>query len=79
MYFTYVFRSLDEKHRYVGHCDSLRPRLKQHNSGKVESTKAFIPWRIVHFEKYKTRKEAISRERYLKSGVGREWLDEMNL
>jgi putative endonuclease len=45
----------------------------------VESTKAFIPWRIVHFEKYKTSKEAISRERYLKSGVGREWMDEMNL
>lgn len=79
MYYTYVLRSLDGKHRYVGHCKNLQSRLNQHNSRNVKATKAFRPWKIVHAEKIKTREEAIARERYLKSGIGREWMDTMNL
>jgi predicted GIY-YIG superfamily endonuclease len=45
----------------------------------VKATKASRPWKIIHSEKFKIREEAITRERYLKSGVGREWMDGMNL
>lgn len=48
-------------------------RLKNHNSGKVKSTKAFRPWIIVHREMFETRFEARNREKYLKSADGRRW------
>ena len=50
-------------------------RLKHHNGGFTKSTKAYRPWIIVHKEEYKTLKEARDREKYLKSGIGREYLD----
>jgi putative endonuclease len=78
MYYTYILRSHDDKHRYVGHCEYLNTRLKQHNSGKVKSTKPFSPWKFVHTQEFKTRLEAIKREKYLKSGAGREWMDLMD-
>ena len=37
-------------------------RLKEHNSGKTQSTKAYIPWEIIHTEEYLTRKEARERD-----------------
>ena len=49
-------------------------RLKEHNSGKTKSTKRFIPWDIIHTEKFTTAREARLREKQLKSGWGREWI-----
>lgn len=45
----------------------VEKRLATHNAGRVRSTKAFIPWRIVHVEKYDTRLAARERERLLKT------------
>ena len=59
---------------YIGHSNNIERRIKEHNSGKTKSTKAYIPWKLVHTEMHKTRKEAIAREKYLKSGIGRELL-----
>ncbi len=47
-------------------------RLKQHNDGKTKSTKGYIPWKLVFEEKYLSRKDAREREKYLKSGSGKE-------
>ena len=74
MYFTYVLRNSDNSHRYTGHTQNLKNRLAYHNAGKVRSTKPFRPWELVYFEEFSTRDEAIHREKYLKSGIGREWL-----
>ena len=74
MYFVYVLRSTVSEFYYTGHTQNLRIRIAQHNSGKTRSTKAYVPLELVYFEVLKTRTEAISRERYLKSGVGREFL-----
>ncbi|WP_340075493.1 GIY-YIG nuclease family protein [Leptobacterium sp. I13] len=51
----------------------MEVRLKQHNAGKTTSTKAFIPWEIVHTEVYDTAELARNREKYLKSAAGRRW------
>jgi len=32
------------------------------------------PWQLIHKEKYSTRGEAMKREKFLKSGRGREWI-----
>ncbi len=75
MYYVYVLRNHNNFNRYIGHCKNIPDRLNDHNFGKVKSTKAFIPWHLVHHEEFNTRVEAITRERFLKSGIGREWLD----
>ncbi|MEI6311611.1 MAG: GIY-YIG nuclease family protein [Bacteroidota bacterium] len=49
-------------------------RVKQHNNKQNTSTKFYAPFILVHFEKFDTRIEARNREKYLKSGVGKEFL-----
>jgi len=40
----------------------------------VLATKSFRPWELVRQEQYKTRAEAMKREKWLKSGVGRKYV-----
>ena len=47
-------------------------RLKEHNSGKMKSTKGYIPWEMLQVETYETRQKARNREKYLKSGIGKQ-------
>lgn len=72
-YYVYVIRSKKGLY-YVGQTEDLDKRLLQHNSGLSKWTKRDIEWKIIHSESYATRKEAIIREKYLKSGRGRQWL-----
>ena len=51
--------------------DKIEKRVAEHNNGKSLSTKGKRPWRLVYNEKYLTRSEAASREKYLKSVKGR--------
>ena len=74
--FVYVLWSDKLQKRYVGVSDDVSNRMKQHNSGSARFTSAGIPWVLKHQEYYGTRKDALKRERFLKSGVGRSWLDE---
>jgi len=74
MYFIYVLKSQKTKSLYKGQTDNLEKRLKEHNNGKVKSTKAFLPWEIVYFEEFPNREDAVNREKYLKSGIGRQFL-----
>lgn len=73
MFFVYVIVSKVKGLRfYVGMSEDSETRLKQHNSGRTKSTKGYIPWEIFFTEKCSTRKEAREREKYLKSGSGKE-------
>jgi len=74
MFYTYVLYSPIFKKFYKGQTEDLNIRLKQHNSGRVKSTKAYTPWEIVHYEEYEQRKEALQRERYFKTAAGRRFL-----
>jgi putative endonuclease len=65
-YYTYILKSQIKERFYIGSCSDLEKRLEHHNLGHSRSTKAFIPWEIVHFEKYNTKTEAIKREYALK-------------
>ncbi len=49
-------------------------RIKEHNSGYVFSTKGYRPWSLVYSEEVNNRIEARKREKYLKSGFGKELL-----
>jgi putative endonuclease len=74
MFYAYVIQSLNFPFLYKGHCEDLEERLKQHNSGMTESIRKYVPFKIVYFEEFETRKQAIDREKYFKSAAGRRFL-----
>ena len=73
-YYVYVLKSQKLDKFYTGMTKDLVRRLKEHNSGKTKSNKAFIPWDIIYTEEFDSEEEALKREKYLKSGSGREFL-----
>jgi putative endonuclease len=75
MFYVYVLRSLKTGKRYVGQTHDLSVRLAQHNEGFSPYTSGRGPWELVYNECYETRSEAIRREKFLKSGKGRKFLD----
>ena len=77
-YIVYVIVS-SENYRYTGQTDNLSKRLKQHNSGISKWTKRGTNWIVVYKEELESRASARKREKYLKSGVGREYLDKLKI
>lgn len=73
----YVLRSLRTGKLYTGFATDPARRLRQHNNGITKSTKNRGPWELVHQEPFEARADAIRRERFLKSGRGREELKKM--
>ena len=76
-FFVYVLRSEKTQRRYVGSCQDMGVRLQQHNGGQSKATRHGIPWRLVYHETLATRAEAVARERYFKTGRGRDELDRL--
>ncbi len=76
MYFVYVLKSTNFGTRYVGSTDSVEKRLKEHNSGASKYTSGRKPWTLVHTEEFSSKTEALRREKFLKTGQGRKWLDQ---
>ena len=74
MYFVYVLQSQSSGRHYIGHTSDVTQRVGQHNRGITKSTKNRGPWSLLREERYATKAEAVRRERYLKSGQGREEL-----
>jgi len=74
VYFVYVLKSNKNSRLYKGMTNDLKRRIYEHNLGKNKSTRPYRPWTLVYFESFETRVEARSREKYLKSGIGREFL-----
>ena len=67
MYRVYILHSQKIDRFYIGHTADMNDRLQRHNNGEVFSTKAHRPWELVYSEEFETRREAMMRERELKS------------
>ena len=67
-YFVYVLGSYKKKKiiTYVGYTKNLEKRLNLHNKGKGAKFTRGRTWKIIYSEKFLTKKEAISREYYIK-------------
>jgi putative endonuclease len=73
-YFTYVLKSDYDGTYYYGSTKDLKERLKVHNSGKSRYTKGKRPWRLHYSEEFKTRGDALKREKFFKSIDGYNFL-----
>ena len=78
MYYVYVIKSLSSDKIYIGQTLDLEKRLKQNNnpcnsfSKYTKQNKG--PWKLVYKEKVETRVSALRREKFLKSGRGRQFI-----
>jgi len=79
MYWVYILKSLKDSKRYIGYTNDLMRRINEHNSGLVKSTKNRKPLILIHTEEYSTKEAAAERERFYKTGKGRELLKQMDL
>jgi len=59
---------------YVGLTDNIERRLNQHNKGENKTTKPYLPFELILKEIFDSRIEARKKEKYLKSGIGKEFL-----
>jgi putative endonuclease len=79
IYKVYVLKSLKDQKRYIGFTNNLDKRILEHNSGKVTATRNRRPFEIIYFENFENKFEAAKREKFLKSGKGREFLNRINI
>ena len=67
MYYVYMLQSKSDKPvTYVGYTNNLKKRINLHNSGKGAKFTRGRKWKLIYKEKRKSKKEAISREYYIK-------------
>lgn len=74
MYYTYILKSKSKGTWYTGSTSDLRKRLKQHNDGQSTYTKQGRPWELIYYEACLLESDSLSRERYLKSGMGKRYV-----
>ena len=66
-YYVYMLKSLDKKTvTYVGYTSDIKKRIKLHNLGKGAKFTRGRKWKLIYKEKFNSKKEAISREYYIK-------------
>ena len=67
MYYVYMLKSKGIKSvTYVGYTNNLKKRISLHNTGKGAKFTRGRKWVLIYKEKFKSKKEAISREYYIK-------------
>jgi putative endonuclease len=78
MYYVYVLKSLSTGKHYTGQTADLEKRLQFHNDPAnrltLHTKRNPGPWVLVYHEECPDRSAAMAREKYLKSGAGREYL-----
>jgi putative endonuclease len=79
MFYVYILRSSRTSRRYVGSCENLNERVRRHNLGHSKATRHGVPWTLIHSESFPSRADALRKERYYKSGRGRDELDRLHL
>ncbi|MFH1036852.1 MAG: GIY-YIG nuclease family protein [Patescibacteria group bacterium] len=72
MYYVYILKSIKDNDIYIGQTNNLKRRILEHNNGRVSSTKARRPFKILEFSEFSLRDEAVKIEREWKKGYKRE-------
>ena len=65
MFYVYVLE-MHNKELYFGSSDDLKKRIHKHTSGKVFTTRKYLPVRLIYYECYLSEQDAKQRERMLK-------------
>jgi putative endonuclease len=75
MHYFYIIYSENVDKYYYGSTHDIVVRLKLHNVGATPSTKGGIPWILIHIEEFKSKTEALRRERQVKKMKSRKFAE----
>jgi putative endonuclease len=70
MYYVCIIQSVQTKKFYTGSTPNVQKRLKKHNTGFTKSTKSYRPYKLVYWEEFATKSEAIRKEKQIKRYKG---------
>ena len=73
-YYVYILESQKDKYWYTGYTSNLRKRFLEHQNGYTRSTKKHRPWKLIYYEAGLSETDAVAREKYLKSGMGKRYI-----
>jgi putative endonuclease len=71
----YVLRGKTIAKRYIGITNDLHRRVGEHRSGCTKGGQILGEFEVIHIESFADHRAARVREKFLKSGKGREWLN----
>ncbi|MDA1316923.1 MAG: GIY-YIG nuclease family protein [bacterium] len=69
MYYVYLLK-LSNGDIYKGSTMNIQNRIKEHEVGKVRSTKHGLPVILIGYEAYQLKSDALRREKFLKTTEG---------
>jgi putative endonuclease len=76
-WYVYILRSLKDRNLYIGLTSNLGKRVEQRNKGHERTTRSRRPFNLLHYEEFASRSAAREREKYFKSGFGRELIKKL--
>ena len=71
----YILKSKASSKRYIGITNNLQNRIKRHRINQSVLKRMLGEFELIYTEDYSDYKSARKREKYFKSGVGREWMN----
>jgi putative endonuclease len=75
MYYAYLLENSDDKSWYVGYSSDLKKRVGDHLAGNgCRTTSLKNNWRLIYYEAYMNKDDALGREKFFKGGAGRKYL-----
>jgi putative endonuclease len=74
MYYVYVLFSHKDGRFYIGYTINVDNRVREHQNGEEKATKYRMPLKLIYYEAYTEQKDALGREKFLKSGSGHRYL-----
>lgn len=66
MFYLYIIKSKKDDQLYLGYTNDLRRRIEEHNSKFNKSTKSRTPFKLIYYEAYASKEDAVTREQNLK-------------
>jgi putative endonuclease len=77
---VYILYSEKFNQNYTGYTSNLIERFKSHNSLSTKGhTIKYRPWIVIHIEFFDSKAEAMKREKFLKTGIGRKFIKKLIL
>lgn len=75
MLFTvYILYSVEHLKHYTGFSSNLEQRLLSHNELGRGWTSKYRPWVLIYSKRFNTKEEAMTHEKWLKTGAGRDFI-----
>jgi len=75
MYFVYLLECVKDNSWYIGYTSDLKKRIKDHQNGYGSRTTSLkTGWKLIYYECYLSKQDALGREKFLKGGSGRTYL-----